>query len=1126
MRATNSNFYQIGASLPVDAPSYVRREADEVFYQKLQAGKFCYVLNSRQMGKSSLRVQTMQRLQKEGTVCAAIDLTGIGKVSQQQWYGGIVYNLSESCQLEDKFDFDWQEWWEKHQTVLSPVQCLGLFIEKVLLAKIPQPIVIFVDEIDKVLSQEFSADDFFGLIRFFQNQRVDNPIFQRLTFALLGVATPGDLIQNKTQTPFNIGEAIELHGFKFDEVEPLIDGLRGKCDREAHALWAYRSQVVMKEILDWTGGQPFLTQKLCKFMVEESEKDNSLSVKEVVKSRIIENWESQDDPEHLRTIRDRILSSGQRAGYLLELYQQIQQQGEVAAKKNLESSELRLSGLVVQREGKLRVYNQVYQSIFNQNWVEVQLKNLRPYSEAFRAWVNSAGKDESRLLRGLALESAEEWAKDKNLSFQDKQFLAASKEKEIVVRNQEAELERERKDREAAEQRNLVLSEANIKAKRRIRNGTVVLVLAVLGAVGLGVFAAREGNKAFQAQKMFKDANTKADEANQKFEDANIKAEEERKKVVDFQQQTQKLQKIANDAQQQAQKASEKAKAEQIKANNANQKATAAIEQAERAQKSADDANKKVVEAKEQAGIEQRKAKESQKIADDANQKAIEATQKAKAEQTKAQQAKRNADAANRKAQIAKQEAEKLQNQLASAKENFKFVKKDVETVQQLSKLAGELRNENLIAASDEALRQAGLSFRVNDHNLKQAMLFASMSQAYQSLAKKQKDETKEQKDKNLGYQKLVEEKIDESLDYLNKQENNTTSLEGSQIKVLVKANEGKLFANKSKQRAIKAYQEAFYALRNYLSKTNPFKKNQILTNEDIESVHRRLLMLQTNRNQEVWDSLKEHFYTRLENSLKLKNWGAADSITDTLVLFIADRQKQRYLNIRSLMKFSCSELKKLDDLWVQNSQGHFGLSVQKRIWIETGNRFGVKPSDWNQNDGKNYFRFATAVGWHERGGKILTYDEYIKMVYKNPSQNTGGLPFHSWVIAVEGSGVGEISLVASPRLEDSEFMVGRSGLPRNIESNGGNAGDVTIDSGNLIGEIGDEDENKETQNQSNEEERKEDDEDWYERKKDDEDWDEEELNIQQGLRSSSREPLFGTTIANKFFNRVAACGL
>lgn len=79
MLASSSNFYQVGASLPIDAPSYVQRQADEEFYQKLRSGKFCYVLNSRQMGKSSLRVQTMQRLQQEGTICAAIDLTGIGK---------------------------------------------------------------------------------------------------------------------------------------------------------------------------------------------------------------------------------------------------------------------------------------------------------------------------------------------------------------------------------------------------------------------------------------------------------------------------------------------------------------------------------------------------------------------------------------------------------------------------------------------------------------------------------------------------------------------------------------------------------------------------------------------------------------------------------------------------------------------------------------------------------------------------------------------------------------------------------------------------------------------------------------------------------------------------------------
>ena len=896
MTATNSNFYQIGASLPVDAPSYVQRQADEEFYQKLQTGKFCYVLNSRQMGKSSLRVQTMQRLQKQGTVCAAIDLTGIGKVSQQQWYGGIVYNLSESCRLEDEIDFDWQEWWEKHQTVLSPVQCLSLFIEKVLLDKIQQPIVIFVDEIDQVLSQDFSLDDFFALIRFFQNQRVDNPIFQRLTFALLGVATPGDLIRNKTQTPFNIGEAIELHGFQINEVEPLIKGLQGRFDNP---------QGIMREILDWTRGQPFLTQKLCKFMVEESDKDNPGSVKEVVKSRIIENWESQDNPEHLRTIRDRILSSEQRAGYLLELYQQIQQRGEVAAKKNVEYSELRLSGLVVQREGKLRVYNRVYQQVFNKNWAETQLKNLRPYSEAFRFWVASGYSDESRLLQGKALESAEIWAKGKDLSFQDKQFLAASREKEIAVRNKEADLDRERKDREAAEKRNLVLSEANRKAKRRIRNGSFVLVLAFLGTVTLGGLAAIEGKKGLEAQKKTREAQTKtrteeikaqeaqtnADDANrkviemnQKFKTANTQAKKEREKVLTLKQQ--------------AQQTAKKAKQAQIEANDANQKAI--------------EANKKFKTA---------------------NTKAQKERGKVEALQQQGQQIAKTAEKAQIKADDASEKAKILQNKLASVQENITIVEENVQIVDQLSKLAGNLSKQELIAESEEAFRKAGLSFvRVNDNNLRRAMLLASISEAHQHLKNKYE----------------AEEKIDESLNYLNNIGNKISSSdEGLQIQVLVKYNQGKLLAEKYRQQAtqesqqqasekyrqqaIKVYQDAFNILKNHTKQINPFEEPniQIVRSSDIESVYTELLSLQQNNHPEIRNLLKEHLYNELEY---LKG---DDEKTWRLMLFIADREEARSIDVSEGKKFSCSELRRIIKIRYKSKRKNWGylqLGNQRHI--------------------------------------------------------------------------------------------------------------------------------------------------------------------------------------------------
>jgi AAA-like domain len=398
--------YQVGGSLPIAANSYVIRQADTDFYQRLKAGQLCYVLNARQMGKSSLRVRTIQRLQAEGFVCACIDLTGIGKeaVTPEKWYAGIVNALVSSCHLSDRIQ--WRDWWRERRDVLSPVQRLSGFIDEVLLVEVPQNIIVFIDEIDRVLSQTFALDDFFALIRYFYNQRADQPAYRRLTFALLGVATPADLIADKTQTPFNIGQAIALSGFQRTEVQPLINGLVGKvADPEA----------AISEILAWTGGQPFLTQKLCQILTNTDHLSNNpatnpatnpviadansssvyLSVAELVHARIITNWESQDEPEHLRTIRDRILGNHPQTGQLLGLYQQILTQGEITADGSLAQTELRLSGLVVQRQGQLRVYNPIYQQVFDRVWVDHQLAKLRPYAETFNAWIASEGQDHS-----------------------------------------------------------------------------------------------------------------------------------------------------------------------------------------------------------------------------------------------------------------------------------------------------------------------------------------------------------------------------------------------------------------------------------------------------------------------------------------------------------------------------------------------------------------------------------------------------------------------------------------------------------------------------------------------------------------------------------------------------------
>lgn len=362
--------YQVGGSLSMDAPTYVVRSADRYLYKALKRGEFCYILNSRQMGKSSLRVQMMKRLQTEGFACVALDLSELGnqQIAPEQWYAGIFYDIATGLELLNLLEI--RTWWREHD-FLSPVQRLGEFIGKVLLEAIAQPIVVFIDELDSVLSLDFDPDDFFMLLRTFFNKRADQPKFKRLTFVMLGVATPSQLITDKSRTPFNIGQAIPLTGFKLHEAQPLLQGLAGKVSNP---------QVVLSEVLAWSGGQPFLTQKICKLICNAAAQNSAQGefewVETLVRSQIIENWEVQDEPEHLRTIRTRLIRQQEKAVPVLYLYQQLLQEGKIPANNSPEQAELLLSGLVVKLDGELTVGNRIYATIFNQDWVARELAKL------------------------------------------------------------------------------------------------------------------------------------------------------------------------------------------------------------------------------------------------------------------------------------------------------------------------------------------------------------------------------------------------------------------------------------------------------------------------------------------------------------------------------------------------------------------------------------------------------------------------------------------------------------------------------------------------------------------------------------------------------------------------------
>src|SRR5262245_16731858 len=262
MNASENTFYVIGGTLRHDARSYVERRADKELYDGLVRGEFCYVLTSRQMGKSSLMVRTAKKLREHGINVLLLDLTAIGQnLTPEQWYDGLLLRMGSQLRLEDELEDFWQE-----KSQFGPCQRLFTAIREVALTKKAEPLVVFVDELDTVRSLPFATDEFFAAIRECYNRRVEDSALNRLTFCLLGVATPTDLIKEVHSSPFNIGRRIELDDFTEAEALPLAFGLQHEATPTPRL--TQEARMLLKRILFWTSGHPYLTQRLCQAVAQ------------------------------------------------------------------------------------------------------------------------------------------------------------------------------------------------------------------------------------------------------------------------------------------------------------------------------------------------------------------------------------------------------------------------------------------------------------------------------------------------------------------------------------------------------------------------------------------------------------------------------------------------------------------------------------------------------------------------------------------------------------------------------------------------------------------------------------------------------------------------------------------
>ncbi|MEO7840717.1 MAG: SUMF1/EgtB/PvdO family nonheme iron enzyme [Anaerolineales bacterium] len=353
----SADFFVVGGTLDREAASYVQRPADDDLLRRTLAGEYCNVLAARQTGKSSLMVQTAERLKSQGVKTVIIDLTSIGSmVSASEWYFGLLSYLSRHLGLS----VDERAWWNARKET-GPVQRFSDFLHEVILNEIHEPIVIFIDEIDSTLKLKFT-DDFFAAIRAAYNARSQNADLKRLTFVLLGVARPTDLIKDRTRTPYNIGIGIDITDFQIDEL--------GRFESILEKAYPRQGRQILEWVLEWTGGQPYLTQKLCSELVEQA---NGLASEDQL-AQLVERLFLGDmarKETNLRSIRDQTKNNPYLAK-MLRIYKRLLANQQVLAdEQSVEQNELKLAGLVkTTPQGALQVRNRIYRDIFGENWVQ------------------------------------------------------------------------------------------------------------------------------------------------------------------------------------------------------------------------------------------------------------------------------------------------------------------------------------------------------------------------------------------------------------------------------------------------------------------------------------------------------------------------------------------------------------------------------------------------------------------------------------------------------------------------------------------------------------------------------------------------------------------------------------
>jgi len=225
---------------------YVERNADAIALSTIvQQGVTIPIKGPRQVGKSSLLMRIIQEARKAGKRVAYLDFQLLSTAvlnDEERFFRHFCCWISDELELEDKVE-------EYFRLNLTTIQRCDRYLQRHILKGLGSPLMLAMDEVDRVFDTNF-RNDFFGMLRSWHNSRAIYPSLDKLDLVLVTSTEPYQLIDDLNQSPFNVGQIIELEDFTPEQVAEL--NRRHNLPFDANSL---------QQLFRLLGGHPYLVRK-------------------------------------------------------------------------------------------------------------------------------------------------------------------------------------------------------------------------------------------------------------------------------------------------------------------------------------------------------------------------------------------------------------------------------------------------------------------------------------------------------------------------------------------------------------------------------------------------------------------------------------------------------------------------------------------------------------------------------------------------------------------------------------------------------------------------------------------------------------------------------------------------